>query len=203
MEHSYTYNDLQKMLKSGDFSVVKGKLENAILDVKERLYDLGSEKEQRELCKDVSAFANGRGGFIIVGIAETPAPNSPHKIIDHVVGVDKAKINLQTITQHLENHVYPKVRFDIRYGILDGKDVLYIEIPQDLGDRPYLVKLSRDNLDYLAYYSRTGEHGTATHIEQIHETLRRGQHYESHLVSMDGKLDVLIRADRPVYEKDI
>jgi len=130
-KNNYTYNDVEEALASGDFSKFKGKFENEILDIKIAPYDFISSKEEKELCKDVSSFANSKGGFIVIGVAESSLENLPHKIIGEVVGVDIKKIDAQKYTQILHNNIVPKINsdtFGLKFGKLNKKDVFYIKI---------------------------------------------------------------------------
>src|SRR4051794_9138051 len=60
-------------LAGGDFSVFVGQIENEFFDAKDQPYQVGSDPGKREASKDASAFANGGGGYILVGLRTRPS----------------------------------------------------------------------------------------------------------------------------------
>jgi hypothetical protein len=64
---------IQNILAHGAFDELTGALENEFFDVKSDPWDLNLERGKLDLAKDVSSFANWRGGIIVVGAASAPA----------------------------------------------------------------------------------------------------------------------------------
>ena len=183
------YSDIENILKKDLFKDLKGQLENSVFDVKESPYDFNKEENKQELCKDVAGLANNSGGFIILGISEIIEQNLPHRRVSEVKGLKHTSINKQTYIEHITRLIYPKLEVEFEYAMLDGKEIFYIKVPENLRDKPYLVK---GKGDFFGYYVRTDEHGLTTKIEQIHEVLVKGLQFENHLVAMNGKLDLLV-----------
>jgi hypothetical protein len=121
--------------------------ESVILEFKEEIS--GSEKEKREIPKDISAIANTEGGFIIFGVKENAGKAS------EVVGINKT-IGRQPVEEWVENIlisnirprliVKPKV---ITLSTTEEKVVLILQIPQS-SRRPHMVTCDGKN----AYYKR-------------------------------------------------
>ncbi|MCL3999045.1 RNA-binding domain-containing protein, partial [Streptomyces lavenduligriseus] len=107
-----------------------GLRETQWLDAKKAPYRLKDDpKAAEELTKDVAAFANGGGGVIVVGIATRLEHDE--EILDHVVGVDPAAVNVDQIRKLIRQRVSPAPR-GVRVGWsgAEGDErVLFIEIP--------------------------------------------------------------------------
>ena len=184
------YADIEGIIKTANFSKLKGELENAVFDVKAYPYPFNDDENKRELCKDVAALANNKGGFLIIGVNEIVELNSPHKKVDGVTGIDKSKVDKQKYSAFINNYIYPKLDVEFEYATLDNKDIFYIKIPPNLKGKPYLV----DRKDgYFAYYIRTDESGITINTKEIHERLVKGAQFEDHLIGINDKLDFLVK----------
>ena len=191
-----SFTEIEDILKSGDFSKLKDQFESELIDVKSQIYDFSntSKDNKYELCKDVSAFANNKGGFILLGVAGQKLQGKPHEKIVSVVGINVADINQQQYVQHLENGIYPKLASEcsLEFSKLDGKDVFYIKVNENSNNKPYLVR--KDN--YFSYIIRTETHGLQEPLDRIHEIMRHGLHHELYISGMDKKLNELLEVVR-------
>ncbi|MEU7073018.1 RNA-binding domain-containing protein [Streptomyces narbonensis] len=98
------------------------------LDAKAAPYQLADPKAVEELSKDVAAFANGGGGVIVVGIATRLEHDE--EVLDHVVGLDPAAVNVDQIRKLIRQRVSPAPR-GVRVGWSGAEDgrVLFIDVP--------------------------------------------------------------------------
>ncbi|MGZ2361508.1 putative DNA binding domain-containing protein [Streptomyces sp. 372A] len=125
-------NDLRSALAALEAhrpSSLLGLRETQWLDAKKAPYRVADDpKAVEELTKDVAAFANGGGGVIVVGIATRL--DHDEEVLDHVVGVDPAAVNVDQIRKLIRQRVSPAPR-GVRVGWsgTDGERVLFIEIP--------------------------------------------------------------------------
>ncbi|MDT0616574.1 AlbA family DNA-binding domain-containing protein, partial [Streptomyces lancefieldiae] len=105
-----------------------GLRETQWLDAKSGPYQLADPKAVEELTKDVSAFANGGGGVIIVGIATRVEHDA--EVLDHIVGLDPTAVNVDQIRKLIRQRITPTPR-GVRVGWsgADSERVLFIEVP--------------------------------------------------------------------------
>lgn len=95
--------------------------ESQILDYKEDIID------DHKLVKQISAFANTQGGFLIFGVKETGRGGYPEEIL----GVDENKINTERLEQVVLSNTQPRISIKMKeIEIKDtSKSILIIEIP--------------------------------------------------------------------------
>ncbi|MFD6967387.1 RNA-binding domain-containing protein [Streptomyces sp. NPDC059949] len=107
------------------------------LDAKAAPYELASPRAVEELAKDVGAFANGGGGVIVIGIATRPEHDE--EVLDHIVGVEPAAVNLDQIRKLIRAQITPSLR-GVRVG-WSGEDerVVFIHVPAQAVDTLFVV----------------------------------------------------------------
>ncbi len=94
--------------------------ESEILDYKESLI------EDSKILKQVSAFANTQGGYLVFGIRETGRGGYPEEIL----GIDNTQINTERIEQIILGSIQPRLNVKIKRIDMDStKSILVIEIP--------------------------------------------------------------------------
>lgn len=95
--------------------------ESEILDYKQNLI------EDNELLKQVSAFANTQGGFIVFGVTETGKGGYPKEIL----GIEKSKVNKERMEQIILGNIHP--RLNVKISSIDHPDpqkaIIVVEIP--------------------------------------------------------------------------
>ena len=102
--------------------------EDSTLEYKEDL-QLEKDSHKAELCKDVSALANSRGGVILVGIREDRKIAAPQEI----VGIEEERIDdlIRRIMDTVRSGTYPPVRISVEHIPWEGnKIVLAIKVPE-------------------------------------------------------------------------
>ena len=114
--------------------------ESQIVDYKEQL--LGDNK----LLKQVSAFANTQGGFLIFGLKETGKGGYPKEIL----GIDKSQVNKERIEQIILGNIQP--RLNVKIQPIEHQDpskaIIVIQIPNSYL-KPHMN--SRENKFYKRY----------------------------------------------------
>ena len=174
---------IRKILESGDFDSFIGHIENDHLDGKMSPYRLDDEKTKYELAKDVIAFANGGGGFIVMGL-RTERSESHHG--DEVVGVspfDRSLVDDSRYRNILDEWVYPSIDalrlewWNSHDG--SGKGIVSIEVPiQNVSKRPFLIKKHVDENGvhglFFSLYERRSEDSKGKKVEEIHSMIRDG-----------------------------
>jgi len=187
----FTYENIKQILIDEDFSLLKDRYEDELIDVKEYPYDLSGNYGKEELCKDVSAMLNNQGGFILLGVRGEPVPNHNFERIEKVRGIT-GSINEQQYQQCLNNGMHPEGAWaSLKKCKLDGKDVFYIEIPRT-SDKPFFRKKGDD----FQYWIRSGAYANQLSIERLHEISKKGLEYENHLVHIESTLDELVKQSK-------
>ena len=124
--------------------------ESAALDYKLTL--TGTDREKAELAKDISAFANSQGGYLLIGIQE----KSGRPV--QVSGIEMTLGNVRVedwVEQVLNSNISPKPQHQIRWIQIPSSDkgVLVIRIPIS-PQAPHMVTTQGDNRFYRRYFKR-------------------------------------------------
>jgi hypothetical protein len=115
--------------------------ENAFLDYKARPYARDADGVP-ELVKDVSAFANAQGGYLVIGIGEEAgAPRRPGGLVN----VEDAEGERRRIIDHCLEKIEPRLaELDIRSLVVDGKTLLVCRVPEG-PQKPYCARPDREH----------------------------------------------------------
>lgn len=121
--------------------VEDGAPEDAFLDYKAKPYRHDADGIH-ELVKDVSAFANASGGYLLIGIG--PDSNDPRHP-GGLVNVENPERERRRMIDHCLEKIEPRLPWlDIRTISVDGKNLLICRVPD--GDRkPYCAKPDREH----------------------------------------------------------
>ncbi|MGW0669905.1 AlbA family DNA-binding domain-containing protein [Streptomyces sp. NPDC002746] len=150
-----------------------GLRETQWLDAKGGPYRLANPRSVEDLAKDVAAFANG-GGLIVIGIATRPERDE--EVLDRIVEVDPASVNLDQIRKLIRQWITPAPR-GVRVGWSggEGERVVFIDIPEQAVNTLFVVpapvgKAGSSRTDTVAVPMRDGD-GThwlpRTEIQQL------------------------------------
>ncbi|MFB6947468.1 hypothetical protein ACFWGL_42080 [Streptomyces sp. NPDC060286] len=138
-----------------------GLRETQWLDAKGGPYQLANPRSVEELAKDVAGFANGGGGLIVIGIATRLEHDE--EVLDHIVEVDPAAVNLDQIRKLIRQWITPAPR-GVRVGWSggDGERVAFIDIPAQAVDTLFVVpapvgKPGSSRTDTIAVPMRDGD----------------------------------------------
>jgi Schlafen, AlbA_2 len=99
--------------------------ENANVDFKSKQYEKGP-KGLHELLKDITAFANATGGYLIIGIAEDDKNRA--STFEHIENAEAVRESI--IARCLEKIEPRMTSLDIKLFKVDGKDILIVKIPE-------------------------------------------------------------------------
>jgi hypothetical protein len=132
--------ELIRALESGDYNAIKDTRENEWLDFKSQPYDLSSPTKIADLAADVAAFANGQGGYLLIGVQESPLPDSQETAASNIRGVPGAMVNENQIRKLIRAHVRPLVQIELRRFPIEDRELVLIEVrPLEVYDRPAIV----------------------------------------------------------------
>jgi len=144
---------LEELLKQSD--------ETSTLDFKREI-KLSSEHDRSEFAKDVSAFANTKGGFIVFG-KEDPKEGG------QIVGIRPETFNSEQMQQIISQRCYPPVRFEAGLIQLDSQWFALLTIPES-SLKPHEIVGTR-----VVYVRRGDTTGRATtrEIMQMYEESKK------------------------------
>ncbi len=187
-------SDFADLFESMDINNILGYKENEIFDVKSEFYNLQDPKSKIEICKDLSAFANYKGGYIIFGCKE--------KVYENILGSyvysfvpEQVIIDENQVRQILQSHVYPNTlgqNIEFIKFYLGQIYINCIKINSIQSEVPYLVKNENKQLEYFGYFFRSGDGIPLIDIRYIHELVQKGINYNEYISKVEGKIDRVI-----------
>jgi hypothetical protein len=142
---------LDELLKQTD--------ETTTLDLK-RLIKLASDNDKYEFAKDVSAFGNTQGGFILYGRED---PKEGGKII----GINPETFDADQMQQIITSRCYPPVDFSAKLVRKDSLSFVLLQIPES-GLKPHEIISTRE-----VWIRRGGTTDRATQRERYQMSLKK------------------------------
>jgi len=156
---------------------------------------------KRELAKDVAAFANASGGYILIGIATKTSPMYPGEEIAEIRPLSQALFDTDQYRKILAEWLYPQPRnVEVRFVPVGGDanqgiGVVFVP-PQQAEMKPYLItrtmgdKKSTEVL--LGYVERRLDSTDVRSVMELHQLLRTGINLERELLGRIQHLELLV-----------
>jgi len=183
-----TREQIVEFLRAGTLDRLVGAIEDDVMDAKGEPYHLGGDRGCRELAKDVSAFANARGGIILIGARTERSPLHQQDEIAAIRPFDQSLVHTKRYHDVIREWVHPAPQgVDIRWyesATEVGRGIVAIIIPdQPPTDRPFLIAHSIDDtgrvIDLLVGYAERRRAGTEpARLRDIHVLLRDGRRFD-------------------------
>lgn len=204
-----TFEQLKAILDSGELDGLIGLDEDAILEAKSpRPYDLTRIVGRIELAKDVSAFANARGGYVIAGVKHSRVPSEN---VDRITALDllsEEEFDVEKTRGVIQVGIYPKIEGLVIHWAparsTPSQGVGVIHVPQQQDDaKPYLMVhtvIDDTKLKQIVFglAQRQGSAAVVFSIKELHRlTKRGGQSDTQRLVRIEEKLDRLAAPPPP------
>ncbi len=143
--------------------------EQITLDYKERIEV--TDHFKKELAKDVSAFANSRGGYLLLGIEEKDG--RPIRVIGMPRMLGQQKVE-EWIEQTALSNISPRVAFEVKPILLTGSgDVVVVLHVRESRRAPHMVTFQHDN----RYYRRYNNHSLPAEEYEVRELFERGKRF--------------------------
>lgn len=195
--------ELEQVINEGDFPKLLGERESEYFDCKRNVYDLKTDASKFELAKDVSAFANAEGGYILIGLETIKSETS---FYDEIIAIHPFKQNVCNREQYIDvisDWIYPKLR-DVRAEWHPSKDkaskgIFVISIPnQPKINNPFLIKRTIQDTGKISevlfgFCERMQENNVPKTIIELHQILRDGLCIDSRLQSIETILQALTK----------
>ena len=200
-------NELEEILASGEFSRLIGKYENELFDCKRQPYALDTEKGKHELAKDVSAFANIEGGYILLGAKGEDDQSHSGEQIKTISAFEETLVSIEQNRNIIDDRIFPNVR-DVEIKWYSSKDdetkgLILIKIPpQQESDKPFLNKKIFNNErnkiseTVFGFFQRRGDKIAHYELKDFHRLIQLGWNYQKNITSrfdaLESKFNALI-----------
>lgn len=116
-------------------------------------------KKPKSWCKSISAFANGRGGKLIFGIADD----------DTIIGLENAEKDAEIISEQIKIHLNPIPTFILDFQVINEKTLIIVEVfPGE--QTPYYY--TGDGM--LTAFTRIGNQSVQATPQQLSELVLKG-----------------------------
>jgi hypothetical protein len=192
--------DLAQIVANRDFHRLLGEIEGQFFDAKRQPYQFDAGMDaKREFAKDVAAFANAGGGYILVGVATEPATLRIGDEVSELRPIERMLFDSDRHRKLLEDWLYPQpkdVTVDwVQYGKDTSKGIGFIFVPpQSERSKPFLItrtlgdKKSTEVL--IGYAERRVDRTEVRNIVEIHQALRTGLNLERELLGKIGNIEL-------------
>lgn len=161
--YSLTLADIEGLTSGGE-------PESMILDYKETV--AGTERDKKELAKDVSAMANSVGGLILIGVAETKArPEHPPCGTPRMLGTQKVE---EWLDQVITSNIAPRAPFTMAVVDHTDADRCVVAISVQTSPRaPHMVTSEH------RYFKRHQYHSLQAEEYEVRELFQRSSRMRS------------------------
>lgn len=188
-----------------------GESESEFFDCKRGVYDLEKNALKYELAKDVSAFANAGGGYILIGIETKKSEKS---FFDEVIAIHPFKEGICNPKQYIDivsDWIYPKLRdVEARWSPAKkspNRGIFIIEIPdQPKINKPFLIKRTIQDTGKICevlfgYSERKQESNDPKTVVELHQLLRDGLNLDARLQSIEAAIQEVSKASPKVNDE--
>jgi predicted HTH transcriptional regulator len=181
-----------------------GAAESLWLEAKSVLYDLNKPEDRYELAKDVSAFANAEGGFLLIGFEEDQTDvTRPVPIIASLAPFPLTAFPVQKYLGMLDHYIHPELEGLRVYWKPDGEasktGVGIIEVPPQAVERKYflisnVVEENRPIKEIVVgLVQRRDTDNIPMDRNQLYQLMQQGKHELPTLLrQIDGKIDAVL-----------
>ncbi len=158
------YEDIEYLTSSGE-------PESIILDYKKTIS--GSERDKAELAKDICAFANSQGGYLIIGIEERQGkPVHPPCGTERMLERQKVE---EWVEQVIISNVAQRVLTDIKAISIPNSDLCIIVVHVPMSIRmPHMVTCQRENRYYRRIFKRHHFESLPAEEYEVREMFEKG-----------------------------
>ncbi len=185
--------DVVVTLSEGRHHDLVGAQETDQVDFKSRSYELSRDKDKQDLVADVAAFANARGGILVLGVETAEAPAERVEMAVSFEGHQLGAVSEEQYRKVLHDRITPLVR-DVRFRTFDAGSndgaasvVTVIEIPaQPDRDKPFIVDRLVNDDDHrishaIGWPERSGDSTFWHPKERIQQLIATGHRFGEQL----------------------
>lgn len=196
--------EVRAILDSGNFEAFVDLRESQWFDAKGREpYNLTGPMGRYELAKDVCAFCNAEGGYLVIGLQHEPLLDENTERISGLDLLGEAELDLETYRGVIREYLYPEVKgMSVEWRADAGQPelgVLYIHIPPQHQDAmPFLIRNVVEEGQLLRHIvfgmaRRVGAASVPLSIHELQNRVKHGMHsVAERLTSIERKLDSVL-----------
>ena len=196
-----TFSEIEQIVSSCQWDNLIGLSEGVHLECKYQPYRLSDLPEKRELAKDVSAFANADGGFILVGFETRKSDTQSWDIIERIKPFPEMLFQIDQYRSVIRSWIFPEIKgLNINWLTLENqKGVGIIRIPPGcITDGPFVIlkeveSHSRTREVLAGFARRQGDASVPTRPTEIADWLRKGLVFDR---EMSRRLDEILEIMR-------
>lgn len=157
--------------------IADGVEESLSLDYKGPASLSDSEKEKKEITKDVTAMANSAGGVLIYGVREFPAKSGQKHKPEKIEAVDSQRFTKEWLEQVINSRISPRIL---------GLKIIPIRLVGDPTGVVYVVEIPQSEVGHQAddkrYYRRFNFESVPMEDYEIRDLMGRMKHPRVELV---------------------
>jgi len=195
-----TFVQITELLGTGKFDSFVGELENECFDAKAQPYR-ADDPGKFEMAKDVCAFANASGGYILIGL------RTKHSAVHHGDKVEKFRPVPRTLVDTtqcmniLDDWCYPPVEgLSVQFHPSEGdptKGLVAIAIPRQREEmKPFLIRRSFDGTQQVGtlfgYVERKRDGNAPLGLIDLQKALRSGLNFENKIDARFDRIEELL-----------
>ena len=110
MKSESEFEQISAIVKAGDFHRLIDRMEGDQIECKGVPYSLKTDKERFELAKDVTSFANAKGGLILIGVHTVKDEGFSADLIKRIAPFGRTLVNIAQYRDILGHWVYPSLQ---------------------------------------------------------------------------------------------
>ena len=194
---------VESIVKGKDISQFIGLEENSLFEAKNATpYDLDAPTGRYELAKDITAFANMKGGYLIIGLKTKALSEANMEMVAELDLIKEGSFQAKRYGGVIKEYTYPQIDgLDIRWvengssGL--GVGLVFIPIQKE-EKKPFLIKRLVENNEEMQQIvfgiaRRMGPSNDPLTVAQLHEMVKNGKSPNSErLTRIENKIDVVI-----------
>jgi hypothetical protein len=194
-------NELREIVANRGFDQLVGEIEGQFFDAKGRPYEFDRMDAKREFAKDVAAFANAGGGYILIGLDTKRAAKRNAEEVSATTPFNHGLFDSDRHWKILSEWLYPQpsgLTIDwVEFGqdAEKGLGVIFVS-PQDEWSKPFLLtRAIEDNKStelLIGYVERHLDRTNVRKIAEIHQALRTGLNLERELLGRIANIELLV-----------
>lgn len=192
------------VLASGKFDAFVGEIENEYFDAKDQPYQ-ADDPGKFEMAKDVCAFANSSGGYILIGLRTKQSALHHGDEVERVRAVAQTLVNTMQYVNILDDWCYPAVEsLSVRFHPSEGdatKGLIAIAIPRQREEmKPFLIRRSFDGPKQVGtlfgYVERKRDANAPLSLVDLQKALRSGLNFENKIDARFDRIEELLAGMR-------